>query len=223
MVVSSFPPVELADQNGLLAIGGDLDPHSLLLAYSSGIFPWPYSEEHHLTWFAPPIRAILKTDHFIVSKSLSKFRKKFPHKICCNRDFKGVILNCAASKNRQDQQGTWNTKGMVEAYIKLHKAGYAHSVECWSEDRLVGGFYGVSIGSYFAGESMFYLVPNTSKLTLWYFVEYLKDQGIKWLDGQVPNPYLSSLGATEIERDRYQLLLKEAINGKQIVFPDQFS
>lgn len=213
MTVLNFPPVAEADENGLLAIGGDLDIDTLLLAYKSGIFPWPINDEF-LTWFAPPKRAVLFFEDFHISKSLSKEINKNKFEIKINTNFEKVIYECAKTKFRKKQDGTWITEEMIAAYINLHNAGYAYSVEAYYMNELVGGHYGVSIGGMCAGESMFYKMSNASKVSLVYIVEYLKSKGLNWLDCQVMTPHLKSFGAREIKRDKFMDLLISAIAKK---------
>jgi leucyl/phenylalanyl-tRNA--protein transferase len=210
MAIEQFPPVDQADEHGLLARGGDLDVQSLLLAYKSGIFPWPIIPEV-LTWFAPPRRTVLFLDDFHASSSLLKAWKKQSYTFAIDRDFAQVIKHCAEVKNRKGQHGTWITPAMVKAYTKLHKAGFAHSIECYRDGALRGGLYGVSIGSFFAGESMFHLEPNTSKLALYFLVQYLKEKGCKWIDCQVTTALLKAFGAKELDRAKYMQLLKKVL------------
>ncbi|RMG45150.1 MAG: leucyl/phenylalanyl-tRNA--protein transferase [Candidatus Dadabacteria bacterium] len=210
MVIKSFPPHELADEYGLLAVGGDCEVDSLLLAYRNGIFPWPVYDDI-LTWFSPPKRAVLFFKDLHIPRSLKKLRKKNLFTFAIDRNFNEVINQCATSPNRGDQSGTWITKQIIEGYIELHKAGYAHSIECYSEDKLVGGLYGVSIGAMFAGESMFYTEPNASKLALLYLIDYLRNQQVDWIDCQVMTPLLKQFGAIEIPRAEFLTLLNDAI------------
>lgn len=225
--MSIFPPVEEADrQSGLLAFGGDLDVETLLEAYSLGIFPWPL-DERYLTWFAPPRRAVLFLDDYHVSASLLKVLKRKKYEINFDTAFEEVIKGCAFNQNRRNQSGTWITKGMIGAYTELHRRGYAHSVECFKDGVLAGGLYGVSIGSMFAGESMFYDQPDCSKLSLHYLVGVLKAQNVKWIDCQVMTPHLKRFGAVEIPRAEFTSLLNQALAGKKPHFsldklPDGF-
>lgn len=219
MVIEMFPPVEEADSDGLLAIGGDLEVESLLLAYSSGIFPWPHNERR-LAWFAPPKRAIILLDKFHIAKSLAKERNRRLFKFSINQAFQEVITECRISQNRVGQSGTWITKAMLEGYINFHRAGYAHSFECWEKDNLVGGVYGISIGRMFAGESMFYLKPNASKLALWFLIEHLRKQNVAWMDCQVINPNIARFGAVQIDRNIYHELLSQSVNQpSKLTFP----
>lgn len=210
MVIRRFPPITLSDEQGLLAVGGDLEVPSLLLAYRSGIFPWPLPDGT-LAWFSPPQRAILRLEDFHLSRSLRQARRQADYIYAVDRDFEGVIGCCAEIKNRGTQQGTWITPAMIGAYHDLHQAGWAHSVECYQGGQLIGGLYGVAIGGFFSGESMFYRAPNGSKLALLYLVEQLQAQNVLWIDCQVMTPHLARLGATEIPRAQYLNLLANAL------------
>jgi leucyl/phenylalanyl-tRNA--protein transferase len=212
MAVSAFPRIESAHESGLLAVGGDLEPGTLLLAYRSGIFPWPIDEEHVLCWFTPPKRAVLYLDSFHLGRSLRKELKRKRSSFAIDRDFDAVIQACSEATNRAGQRGTWILPQICQAYSALHRAGYCHSVECYEDGRLVGGLYGVAIGAVFCGESMFHHVPNASKLALWFLVEHLKKQGAKWLDCQLMTPFLASLGAAEVPRSEFTKMLKEEID-----------
>lgn len=212
MVVAAFPPVEEADEHGLLAIGGDLEPDTLLLAYRRGIFPWPLDDET-LAWFSPPQRSILVHDELRVNRSLQRARKREQFSFSIDRSFRQVMQECQRAR-RPGQRGTWITNEMVAAYTTFHELGYAHSFECWLNDRLVGGVYGVRLGGFFAGESMFHLEDDASKLTLWFLLESLKESGISWIDTQVLNPFLESLGAREIPREAFLKMAQSAINAQ---------
>ncbi len=205
MAIIAFPPLETADEHGLLAFGGDLEIESLLLAYQSGIFPWPH-DQFELLWFAPPIRAILEVENFHISKSLCRVINKQNYQFYKNKDFASVISNCARVP-RAGQPGTWITKRMIKAYIDLHLAGYADSFEIYQDSKLVGGVYGVRIKNYFAAESMFHLTDNASKLALYHLVADLKSHQIPWFDCQVQNPFLEKMGVTELLRDDFLVKL----------------
>ena len=213
MVIRAFPPLTETDENGLLAIGGDVEIESLLLAYRNGIFPWPFNEEF-IAWFSPERRAILDLETFKVSRTLRKDLKKAGYEITYDQEFRSVVESCAELKNRKGQSGTWIIPEMVEGYVAFHDAGYAHSVETWKDGKLVGGLYGIRIENFFAGESMFYRAPNASKAALVALVEKLKAEGVKWIDCQVMNPFFESLGAKEISRKEYLVLLKKALSIK---------
>ena len=214
MAILAFPPVDDADEDGLLAIGGDLEVESLLLAYQSGIFPWPMDKKH-LTWFAPPLRAIVRFNQVSINRSLKRALKQFPFELRINTAFAEVIHHCKKVP-RKKQKGTWITPAIEEAYRVLHERGFAHSVECFLDNPLVGGIYGVGIGQFFAGESMFHLVPNASKVAFHGLVYHLSSQGGSWMDCQVLNPFIASLGAVEISRNVFMAELQAALSSKPI-------
>ncbi len=209
-MVVRFPPVEWADETGLLAVGGDLEVATLELAYRSGIFPWPISDEPIL-WFAPPWRAVLEFDAFHLPRRLQRELKKAPFEFRIDADFPAVIRACADYRGRQGQHGTWLTPEMIAAYIEFHHHGFAHSFETYAEGRLVGGLYGVRIGRYFAGESMFHRQKNASKFALIQTVRTLQAQGLTWMDVQVMSPLLASFGAREIPRSEFMRWLRAAV------------
>lgn len=211
MAIVEFPPVELADQYGLLAVGGDLEIETLLLAYRNGIFPWPLNRQL-LAWFAPPERAIIELADFHMPKSLHRVINRGQFRTTINSDFSGVIKGCAAAKNRKGQRGTWITPAMIAAYQNLHKVGFAYSVEVWNSDLLVGGLYGVRLGSFVAAESMFYRETNASKIALCALVEDLRQQGVSWFDVQVLTPTTEMFGAREISRGEFQTRLDECLS-----------
>jgi len=196
-----FPPVHLADKDGLLAIGGDLSLERLLLAYKSGIFPW-YNPGEPIIWYSPNLRMVLFPKDLKISKSMKQIIRKNEFKITFNQNFKAVISNCKTIK-RDGQGGTWITDEMQDAYLKLHEKGIAKSVEVWLENELVGGLYGIDLGTVFCGESMFSKISNTSKLAFIYLVQKLKKENYKLIDCQVYNPHLESLGADEISREEF--------------------
>ncbi|MEY4667913.1 MAG: hypothetical protein RL518_612 [Pseudomonadota bacterium] len=210
MVIKRFPPVEDADEHGLLAIGGDLDPDSILLAYRSGIFPWPLDEET-LAWFAPPERAVIFLEEFHVARRLRRTLTRAAFTTARDTDFKGVILKCAEITNRGDQDGTWITPAIITAYAQLHELGFTHSFESYLNGELVGGLYGIQIGRFFAAESSFFRVPDASKVAMCAMVEYLRSQGISWFDCQVLTPFSEGFGAREISREDYMSLLASAL------------
>jgi leucyl/phenylalanyl-tRNA--protein transferase len=218
VTITAFPPVELADEDGLLCIGGDLEAESLLLAYRSGIFPWPYSENEPLLWFAPPQRAIVFLERFHVPRSLARQRRKENISFRIDSQFEEVIRRCAMSPNRRNQNGTWITSPMIQAYINLYHAGWCHSIECYRDESLIGGLYGISIGTMFAGESMFYLEDGGSKLALWHLAELLQAAGATWFDCQQLTPLLASFGAEEIPRQEFTALLKTAVSSPDKIF-----
>lgn len=199
----SFPNVALADEEGLLAIGGDLSPKRLLLAYNSGIFPW-YENDQPILWWSPDPRMVLFPEKFKVSKSLRKTLETKKFQITFNQEFTQVVQYCA-NVTRRGQSGTWITREMQEAYIKLHLKGIAKSVEVWLEDKLVGGLYGIDLPEkkIFCGESMFSLVSDASKVGFYHLSEYAKSKDYKLIDCQIYNSHLESLGAEEIDRKTF--------------------
>ncbi|MBF0328249.1 MAG: leucyl/phenylalanyl-tRNA--protein transferase [Nitrospirae bacterium] len=205
-----FPPAELAEEEGLLAVGGDLSVERLLLAYSQGIFPW-FSEENPILWWAPDPRLVLFPDEFKISRSLKQTIKKGVYDVTVNKAFPEVIAACAKTK-RQGEKGTWITHEMIEAYTELHRLGYAHSIESWHNGKLVGGLYGVSLGSIFFGESMFSQMSDASKTAFAFLVERLKKSGCKLIDCQISTAHLISLGAREISRNEFMRLLSAAVS-----------
>jgi leucyl/phenylalanyl-tRNA---protein transferase len=203
-----FPPVECAE-DGLLAVGGDLRPERLLLAYSRGIFPW-YSKGQPILWHSPDPRMVLLTEDLTVPRSLGKKIKKSPFAVTLDTAFPEVVEACA-SVRRPGQRGTWITPAMKKAYSELHRLGLAHSAEAWHEKRLVGGLYGVSLGAAFFGESMFTTVADASKIAFVTFVRQLERWGINLLDCQVYTEHLARFGATEWPRASYLAALAKAL------------
>jgi leucyl/phenylalanyl-tRNA--protein transferase len=199
--VICFPDPRDAPYGDIVAVGGNLHPLNLLRAYERGIFPWPI-EGWPLTWFSPQERAIIEFKNLKISRSLAKVRRRAPFRLTIDAAFRAVILACARVK-RADEQGTWITPQMFDAYCRLHELGHAHSVEAWEGDALVGGLYGVDTGGAFAGESMFYLRPNASKLALLHLIERLQERGLNWLDIQVMTPHMEALGAHAIRREEF--------------------
>jgi len=198
----AFPSVEQAlnEPNGLLAFGGDLSVSRLLAAYQQGIFPW-FNEHEPIMWWSPDPRGVLFTANLNVNKSLTKFLKKRRYRVTVNQQFNAVIQACAHAPFRT--QGTWISSAMQNAYQQLHLAGFAHSIEVWQQDTLVGGLYGVAINGMFAGESMFYQQTNASKVALYYLTQMLAEVGVVMLDCQLQNDFLASMGAVEISRKRF--------------------
>ena len=194
------PRDALADPNGLLAFGGDLSPQRLVAAYTRGIFPW-YSEGDPLLWWSPDPRCVFATDAVHRSHSLAKFLRKCTWQWSMNGAFDEVMHECAAP--REDQQGTWITPDMITAYTNLHLLGYAHSLEVWDGDTLVGGLYGVAIGRMFSAESMFSRRTNASKVALHALAQTLHERGFPLIDAQVSNPHLLRMGAHEMPRARF--------------------
>lgn len=206
----SFPDPEEADESGLLGIGGDLRIERLKLAYSMGIFPW-YEEGMPILWWSPDPRMVLFPGKMIISHSLKQSIKKKQFTVTFDTVFKKVIEHCSETP-RSDQDGTWITREMKTAYIKLHEAGFAHSAETWLEGKLVGGLYGVALGKAFFGESMFHHQTNASKVALFYLVEKLKAWNYQIIDAQVYTNHLESLGGELVPRNQYLILLAGALN-----------
>ena len=200
-----FPPVHLAEPDGLLAIGGDLSSERLLLAYRSGIFPW-YSEPPIL-WWCPDPRFVLFPKELKISKSLRPLLNRNAFEFTINKAFKEVISHCK-NVDRPGQPGTWIGEDIVAAYYGLHQLGYAHSAEVWQDGNLVGGLYGIRLGKVFFGESMFSLVSNASKYAFTKYVQQLINEDVQLIDCQVHTEYLESLGAKMIEGSEFQRLLK---------------
>lgn len=213
MPVTHFPDPKYAGPEGIVAVGGDLEPETLLLAYKKGIFPWPVQDEEGmvLAWFSPNPRAILEFDELHLPRSLEAARRKSRFRLSRNEAFADVIRACAETPRPHQpgtQGGTWITEEMIQAYIEFHRKGFAESVEVWDGSELVGGIYGVRIGRVAAGESMFYRKPNASKLALLHWVGFLKTCEIAWIDIQMLTPHLKALGAKEISRDDFLKRLK---------------
>jgi len=204
-----FPDPRFASDEGIVAYGGDLSPNRIMYGYSQGIFPW-FNENDPILWWSPNPRFILELDEFKISKSLAKTLKKDIYEVKFNTNFKEVISHCAKIK-REDQNGTWITNDMIEAYCELHALGHAHSFESYYQGKLVGGGYGIGIGDIFCGESMFTLKNNASKVALVKLVEHLKKQGFWLLDSQIYTEHLKRFGAKEISRDRYLEYVKKAL------------
>jgi len=194
-----FPDVSLAmrEPDGLLAIGGDLSIERLLAAYRRGIFPW-YSEDQPILWWSPDPRSVLRPENLIISRSLRKTLKNRIFNVTFDQAFADVVFQCA--QPRRKQAGTWIMDEMREAYIRLHHAGHAHSIESWQDNKLVGGLYGIAIGKMFFGESMFSLVSNASKVAFVHLVKQLQRWGYEMIDCQVQSAHLDSLGAENIPR-----------------------
>lgn len=204
-----FPNPELSEEDGLLAVGGDLSIERLLLAYSNGIFPW-YNPGEEILWWCPKPRFILKPEEIKISKSMRKIIKKNKFKVTFNNDFEGVISNCKKLRE-ETYEGTWITDEMKEAYINLHKHGYALSVETYLDNELVGGLYGVIIGKCYFGESMFSKVSNASKMALIALAQKLEEDGFIFIDCQMQTKHLESMGGKFVEWDEFKAMLKEGI------------
>ena len=201
-----FPKVETASPEGIVAVGGDLSSKRLILAYKSGVFPW-YNEGEPIIWYSPDPRMVLFPQSLKISKSMKSVLRKKEFKVTFNQNFHEVIAQC---KNtfRKDQGGTWITNDMQKAYNKLHELGIAKSVEVWQNNVLVGGLYGIDLGTIFCGESMFSKTSNASKIAFIYLTQKLDNENYKLIDCQVYNNHLASLGAEEISRKDFIHFLK---------------
>ena len=206
----AFPPPTLAEKDGLLAVGGDLSQSRLLLAYRLGIFPW-FSEGDPILWWSPDPRLVLYPKDIKISKSLMKVIRKGLFRISMDTAFEKVIRECAKVHRKQDE-GTWINDQMIEAYCRLHESGYAHSVEAWLGQELVGGLYGVSLGKCFFGESMFTQVSNASKVSLAVLSGYLITKNFDFIDCQLATEHLSRLGAKEIPKKSFLRQLRDALD-----------
>ncbi|NQT36726.1 MAG: leucyl/phenylalanyl-tRNA--protein transferase [Planctomycetes bacterium] len=206
-----FPPAEEADADGLLGVGGRLDPDWLLDAYSQGIFPWPVIDgsEALLAWWSPDPRAIIELDDLHVSRRLRRTCRSGRFRVTCDRDFAGVIRGCATGSSRIGQ--TWITPEMIDAYTRMFELGHAHSVEVWQEGDLAGGVYGLSIGGLFAGESKFHRARDASKVALVYLVYHLRKRGYGLFDIQQLTDHTARMGGVEVDRRQYLGRLGEAL------------
>ena len=196
------------DADGLIYVGGNLEIKTLIQAYSLGIYPWPLEEIYPVFWFCPEQRGILEFSNLHIPRSLQKIIKKEQFHFTVNKAFPEVIAQCSIQP-RPGQEGTWITSSMHKAYLKMHQAGYAHSIECWKNDQLVGGLYGVFIKGVFSGESMFHLEPNASKLCLIELVSRLKGFGLTWCDIQMITPVTKAMGGHYISRRDFLFRLRE--------------
>lgn len=204
-----FPPPSFAEKDGLLAIGGDLSPERLLLAYRNGIFPW-YSEGDPILWWSPSPRLVIFPNELKIPARLSRLLRQKKFTLSMDRAFRQVITACASTGDREEK-GTWITGDMITAYCLLHEMGFAHSVECWQENRLSGGLYGIGLGGVFFGESMFSLQPNTSKIALVTLVQKLQEWKFDLIDCQMRTAHLIQFGAREISRREFQKILAESM------------
>lgn len=202
-----FPPVNEALDDGLLAVGGNLSTERLLLAYRSGIFPW-FNDDELPMWWSPDPRFVLFPEELKISKSMSQLLRRNAFDFRVNTAFEQVIRNCQQAK-RKDQDGTWITEEIVNAYETLHRLGYAHSAEAWKDGKLVGGLYGIKLGNLFFGESMFSTESNASKYAFISYVGKLQDAGVVLIDCQVHTDHLESLGARMIPRSQFIALVEE--------------
>lgn len=201
--VRKFPPVSSADEHGLLMVGGQLSPDWLVEAYEHGIFPWPIVDggREILAWWSPDPRAILELDQLRVSRRLQRRLNRGEFELSIDRDFAGVIAGCA--EPRKSEGGVWLTPTLMRAYLELHRHGHAHSIEVWQAGELVGGAYGVALGGFFAGESMFHRRRDASKAALYFLVQHLRGCGFRLFDIQMRTAHMMRLGATEISRERF--------------------
>lgn len=205
MAESRFPDPRTATRDGIVAVGGRPEPELLEEAYARGIFPWPV-DGYPLLWFSPPERGILFFDELHVPRSLARERRRTRLEFSIDRAFERVIRACAEVE-RSHETGTWIKPWMIRGYCEFQRRGHAHSVEAWEEGELVGGLYGVDAGGAFAGESMFHLRPNASKLALLFLIEHLGARGLDWLDIQVMTPHMEALGARLVPREEFLQLL----------------
>ena len=203
-----FPNPELSEEDGLLAVGGDLSVDRLLVAYSNGIFPW-YNKDEPILWWCPKPRFILKPEDIRISKSMKKIIKKGEFVVTFDNDFEGVISNCKSM--RENEEGTWITDEMMQAYINMHNEGYALSVETYLDGELVGGLYGVIIGRCFFGESMFSKVSNASKIALITLAQRLQELNFQFIDCQVYTSHLESMGAKMVEWDEFKSMINNGL------------
>jgi leucyl/phenylalanyl-tRNA--protein transferase len=211
MPFPTFPPPESADEDGLVAMGGELSPQRLLEAYRSGIFPWPtFGGDFPIPWVSPDPRAIIELDRLHVSRRLARTIRSGKFQATCDRDFAAVIAGCALP--RREDGGTWITDEMKLAYFRMHQLGHAHSVEVWHQGRLAGGLYGMAIGGFFAGESMFYRVRDASKVALVSLVKHLARRGYVLFDIQQLTEHTWRMGAREIRRAEYLRRLAAAVD-----------
>lgn len=203
-----FPNPELSEDDGLLAVGGDLSVDRLLVAYSNGIFPW-YNKDEPILWWCPKPRFILKPEDIRISKSMKKIIKKGEFVVTFDNDFEGVISNCKSM--RENEEGTWITDEMMQAYINMHNEGYALSVETYLDGELVGGLYGVIIGKCYFGESMFSKVSNASKIALITLAQRLQELNFEFIDCQVYTEHLESMGAKMVEWDEFKAMIDNGL------------
>lgn len=203
-----FPNPELSEEDGLLAVGGDLSVDRLLVAYSNGIFPW-YNKDEPILWWCPKPRFILKPEDIRISKSMKKIIKKGEFVVTFDNDFEGVISNCKSM--RENEEGTWITDEMMQAYINMHNEGYALSVETYLDGELVGGLYGVIIGKCYFGESMFSKVSNASKIALITLAQRLQELNFEFIDCQVYTSHLESMGAKMVEWDEFKSMINNGL------------
>ena len=203
-----FPDPHLGEEDGLVAIGGDLSIDRLLLAYSNGFFPWfSFRDQKEPLWFCPLQRFVIFPNEIHVSHSMQQLLKKNPYRITINKDFEGVMRGCATAQNRNELEGAWLGPNIIKAYTELYRQGFAASVEVWEGSQLVGGLYGVTLGRAFFGESMFSLVPNASKLALIFLARMLEAHGGRVIDCQFETPHLRTMGGRFIPYEEYMKII----------------
>ncbi len=206
-------PPELADGEGLVGVGGDLTPSTLLKAYTDGVFPW-FNDDDPILWWSPDPRAVIEYETLHVSRSLARLMRSGKFHITIDQSFTRVMSECGQRR----PEGTWVTPGMIDAYNQLHRLGHAHSLEVWQGDELAGGIYGVGIGAFFAGESMFHRISNGSKVALVALMMHLRERGYELFDVQMTTEHTEKMGAVEIPRARYLRRLRNAVNKSHIRF-----
>jgi leucyl/phenylalanyl-tRNA--protein transferase len=205
-----FPDPHLGEDDGLVAVGGDLSVDRLLLAYSNGFFPWySFSQNKEPLWFCPLQRFVIFPKEIHISHSMLQLMKKNELKATINKDFEGVIRGCATAQNRNKEEGAWLGPNIIEAYTELHRQGFAASVEVWKDEQLVGGLYGVNLGKAFFGESMFSLVPNASKVALIHLAQMCEIFGGVLIDCQFETPHLRSMGGRYISYEEYLRIIRK--------------
>ncbi len=203
-----FPDPHLGEEDGLVAVGGDLSIDRLLLAYSNGFFPWfSFRDQEEPLWFCPLQRFVIFPSEIHVSHSMKQLLKKNPYQITINKDFEGVMRGCATAQNRNELEGAWLGPNIIKAYTELYRQGFAASVEVWEGSQLVGGLYGVTLGRAFFGESMFSLVPNASKLALIFLARMLEAHGGRVIDCQFETPHLRTMGGRFIPYEEYMKII----------------
>ena len=207
---TQFPSPNSASEEGLVAVGGEITTKRVLSAYRQGIFPW-YSEDQPVLWWSPEPRAILYPDGIKISRSLKKNLRRSKFSITADTAFSEVVKACAGPRTQSPTGGTWITAEMMDTYNRLHQLGYGHSIEVWDEEKLVGGLYGLSLGSAFFGESMFSHKTDASKFALVYLAKFSKSSGIDFIDCQLPTVHLASMGAINISRKEYLRILEAAL------------
>ncbi len=203
-----FPHPSMGEDDGLIAVGGDLSIDRLLLAYSNGFFPWySFRDSKEPMWYCPQQRFVIFPDEIHISHSMRQLMRSGRYQVTINKDFDGVIRGCAMAQDRDVTEGAWLGPDIISAYTEMHRQGFAASVEVWDADRLVGGLYGITIGAAFFGESMFSLVPSASKLALIHLAEVLRENGGSLIDCQFETPHLRSMGGRHISYEEYMKLI----------------